>query len=173
MKKVFYSLLLFAVALMTTTAFLSCGSDDDEDAPKAASFDFSFIISEDLQKLTDVTVTTGFPQLSFTNKTTIMHGSKTYPAYESQKVKLTGKDADNANFTITFKLKPNWEEILGDQPGVRFYYDYKYTHTKSTGETKVSDHKPDGLDFKTDSEMARKLIESYINGKLHFTYPID
>lgn len=170
MKKYFYSFLLIAVALVTTATFSSCSSSDD-DAPKSASFDFSFTISEDLQKLTDVTVT-GLSPLSFSNKTSIMFDGKTYTAYKSQQVSLSGKDADNVNFKITFKLKPNWEEILADQPYVRFYYDYKYTHAKSTGGTKVSDHKPDGMGFQTDSEMKRKLIESYIS-KLHFTYPMD
>lgn len=173
MKKYFYSFLLFAVALVTTATFSSCSSDDDDDAPKGkASLTFQYFISEDLQKLTDVTVT-GIPQLNFTNKTTLnLADNKTCAAYSSQQVTLSGQDAENADFKVTLKLKPNWQEILGDQPGVKLYYHYKLVYVESDGTTHVGTPAlVAGISLAADSEMARAKIEKYINSLLSFIYP--
>lgn len=168
MKKILYSFLLFAVALVSTAALVSCG-DDDDDAPKGqSSFTFQYFISEDLQKLADVTVT-GIPQLTFTTKTTLnLPNGTTCPGYESQQVKLTGTDAENANVNVTFKVKPNWKEILGDQKSVKLYYTYKEIDVTSDGTIHSSTpNLTAGMPLATDSEEELKRVENYINTAIH------
>lgn len=156
MKKILYSFLLFAVALVSTTALVSCGGDDDEnDAPQpsqTASLDFKLWLSEDLQKIADIKATGISTPLSCTNKCTLevkspIDGSTlSYEGLASQNIHLEGAEAKNAKIQVTFELKPNWKELIANQEKVkcRCSWIYAYvnggtTHTNYNQAPEISD----------------------------------
>lgn len=126
MKKFFYSLLFMAVAMMSAMSFVACGSDDDMDSPsKEAYLKYVAWVSNDVLELADV-VTEGV-NFSFTSPAT-------YGGISGKEgtVELSGKAASDANFTISFKLKSNWKEILATKDVVVIAY------TSAQGDAKGS-----------------------------------
>ncbi len=110
MKKFFYSLLFMAMAIVSAVSFVSCGGDDDdmEIPAKEAYLLYVCWVSNDILELADV-VTDG---VNFSFNSTATYGDI---AGKEGKVELSGKAATDAKFTISFKLKSNWKEILANK----------------------------------------------------------
>lgn len=178
MKKILYSFLLFAVALVSTAALVSCG-DDDDDAPQTSqtTLDFKFWISEDLQKIVDVK-TTGISPLSCTIPSIYDYEvalvKYSYDGYESQTIHFDGKQAEEAKFTVSLQLKPNWKELIGDKEKLNCRYGGLFLYTKNgSTRTNVSEG-PKGLTFivskiTADKEGEEAFAEA-IN-RMSYSYP--
>ncbi len=181
MKKILYSFLLFAVALVSTAALVSCGGDDEEDdVPQTsqASLDFKVWMTEDLQKIADVK-TTGISQLSCTKKATLEYyenGEKqTSEGYESQTIHFEGQQAEEAKFKVSVQLKPNWKELIGDKQKLDCRFAGRYIYTKGTAQRSNYKEGPGGSSsFNVSKIMADKenqeIFEELIN-KMSYSYP--
>ncbi len=171
MKKIFCTLLFMAVALVSATAFLSCSKDSEDEPKNPATLSFQYWLSEDLLKIVNVK-TTGIPPLSFTTKSqrelNIGLEKIVFDGYESQTVKLQGKEADQAKISVEMTLKPNWREILGDQKEVECQIHYLLDVRRSDGSTIYDYHGPTGSTFKVDTEEAR--LVDFLHRKA-FSYP--
>lgn len=171
MKKFFYTLLFLAVALASTTAFISCSKDSEDEPKNPATLSFQYWLSEDLLKIVDVK-TTGIPPLSFTTKSQreliLITGKKVFDGYESQTVKLQGQQADDAKFSVELTLKPNWKEIIGDQKEVVCQIHYLLDVKRSDGSTTYDYNGPTGSTFNVDTEEAR--LVDFLKRKA-FSYP--
>ncbi len=168
MKKIFYSFLLFAVALVSTAALVSCGGDDEEDdlpQTSQASLDLVFWISEDLQKIADIKATGISTPLSFTNKYTLeavfsaTGSEKSFEGLASQSIRLEGDQAKNANIKVTFELKPNWKEIIAGQEEVNCRCSKRYTYKDENGTRSNPTEYPEISDWGVKDILADKATE--------------
>lgn len=126
MKKFLFSLLFMAMAIVSVTSFVSCGSSDDDDDPVEEAFlMYKGWLSDDVLALADVvpsgvniTLTAPATYLGVSGKESI--------------VELTGKQATDADFTISLKLKSNWKEILATKDKVEIGYAEGFSKTKGS-----------------------------------------
>lgn len=139
MKKLFYGILLTAVACMTTTVLASCDENDESENVEINDryLCMKYWVSNDLLDIADVT-STGLGTLTFTNAATY----KGVNGKESNLVELSGKDAIDAAFTIKLTLKPNWKEILAQKETIECCRSYGMGTTKGQGVLNL------GLNFK-------------------------
>ena len=182
MKKILYSFLLFAVALVSTAALVSCGGDDeDDDVPQTsqASLDFKIWMTEDLQKIADVK-TTGISQLSCTKKATLEYydayaEKQTSEGYESQTIHFEGQQADDAKFKVSVQLKPNWKELIGDKQKLDCRFAGRYIYTKGKEQRANYREAPGGNSTFNVSKITadkenEEIFEELIN-KMSYSYP--
>lgn len=130
MKKFFYSLLLLAVACITTTAFVSCEEEDEKVKTEAKDeyLCFRYWASNDVLDLADVTIT-GIRSLTCTNSATY----KGIDGKESDLIEFSGKQASEASFIAKLTLKPNWKDVLAKKEKVDCYHAYGIGWTKGQG----------------------------------------
>lgn len=113
MKKYFYTMLLLAVAGMTTTAFVSC-EEKSEDVieqpkvePKEDYLGLVYWVTNDVLEVADIKVS-GISALKF-NTDLSLEGC---PGKICDLVELTGQQAKDADIKVTFELKSNWKELI-------------------------------------------------------------
>lgn len=180
MKKYLYSFLLLAVALVSTAAFVSCGSDDD-DAPQAsqASLDFRFWLSEDLQKIVDVKTTGDISSLSCTTPSIYEYdiaGLAKYSedGYQSQTIHFDGQQAENAKFTVSLQLKSNWKELIAGKEKLNCKYGGLYLYIKN-GSTRTNvSQAPRGNTYTVSKITADKAAEEAFAeaiNRMSYSYP--
>ena len=111
MKKHFYTMLLLAVAGMTTTAFVSCEEKEDvieqKVEPKEDYLGIVYWVTNDVLEVADVKVS-GISSLKF-NTALSLEGC---PGKICDVVELTGQQAKDADIKVTVELKPNWKELI-------------------------------------------------------------
>ena len=123
MKKFFTILSIIALAF-TAVTFVSCSKDDDskddpivkeeEQKPEPPAYHaVQFWASDDLLAICDFTCTEFFTSYSFSNAKDLGYGAGKAGAG----VEYT-KDDVGKNVKITFTLKENWKEIVGDRKAV-------------------------------------------------------
>lgn len=111
MKKYFYTMLLLAVAGMTTTAFVSCEEKEDvieqKVEPKEDYLGIVYWVTNDVLEVADVKVS-GISSLKF-NTALSLEGC---PGKICDVVELTGQQAKDADIKVTVELKSNWKELV-------------------------------------------------------------
>ena len=112
MKKYFYTMLLLAVAGMTTTAFVSCEEKEDvieqpKVEPKEDYLGIVYWVTNDVLEVADVKVS-GISSLKF-NTDLSLEGC---PGKICDVVELTGQQAKDADIKVTVELKSNWKELV-------------------------------------------------------------
>lgn len=152
MKKFFYSVLLLAVAGMTSPIFVSC--DEENESEKIVANDkylcFKYWASNDVLYLADVN-TTGIGSLSFTAPATYQG----IEGKESNLVEFSGKQADDATFSVKLVLKSNWKELLAQKESVELYNAYGTGSTKGQGTLSL------GLNMKGGTYSKARLGDKY------------
>lgn len=133
MKK-FLSVFSFAVmALVAAVSFTSCTNDDKNDPILDENYlCFKYWVSNDVLDIADINVTgmniSFIGEQTFTDPNNVKHVGK-----ESQLVEFIGSKATNANFSISFTLKPNWQEILSKKETFDCYHSYGLGKKKGSG----------------------------------------
>lgn len=112
MKKYFYTMLLLAVAGMTTTTFVSCEEKEDvieqpKVEPKEDYLGIVYWVTNDVLEVADVKVS-GISSLKF-NTALSLEGC---PGKICDVVELTGQQAKDADIKVTVELKSNWKELV-------------------------------------------------------------
>lgn len=169
MKKIFYSMLLLAVAGMMAMTFASCTEEKEEVyEPKPDNtehyFYLKYYLSNDVLELTDVTVT-GL-DLKFTKDATFGE----VPGKVAE-VELTGKEAESPKFTVNVTLKSNWKELLAKKE--RFDGQQSWGYSTIKGE-ELKIFKNSGSSFKRsdvpDNAQFEEMVSACVERKLGASY---
>lgn len=139
MKKYLYSLLFMAMAIVSAVSFASCGGDDDDDPVKEDYFVYVCWVSDDILELADA-VPNG---VNISINTPATYGGI---SGKEGTVELTGTQAKDPKFSISFKLKSNWKEILATKESVVVAYNQGKGKTKGASinlDTNVSKNSVD------------------------------
>ncbi len=172
MKKYLFGMLLLSVAGLATTAFVSCEEKSEDvveqkvEQPKEDYLGFKYWTTNDVLEVADV-VTTGIGSLKFNTDATI-DGA---PGKVSDVVELTGQQAKDASFSVKFKMKSNWKELLGKKDVFKYGEGEGVTTTKIVGSAGFDINANTGTFMREDlGDKFEEKIESHILNNMGFDY---
>lgn len=153
MKTIKY-LFLAMVAIVSSAAFVACGSDDDEETKvetKKSSFYYAFSFSDDILSVADVTISyIGTDGVEKSETVTSTSWSKTF---------TENKYDVSAGVSLSMKLK-NGVELTSDKYRIQYMFTYAVKSTK--GDTTVGF---EGNTFSQGSSVRPENVETMLQRK--------